>query len=227
MRSFTRKQSFPLLAALMAALFCVSACATTETVIPNADSDYQRVPISAGQKFLQKRKFVLYDAVLTHLRDSEKKSGLLGVVSKTVKTGVYTFAADEFACNVEISSTTQGLGGVDSYFTISKIPVMRFIMSDGAKHEYETNPDGDTYVTFADDLLGQVALVPYRSDGARSAINGFTVSVNGEEYGVLAFYKEPALYLKNTAARLTPENRDRLSLYLLTAYEGYTRRGQL
>jgi glutaredoxin-related protein len=229
MKDVMYKQSFPALASLMVALFCISACATTETVIANADTDYQRVSISAGQKFLQKRKFVLQDAVLTHQRDNEKKSGLLGIASTTVKTGIYTFAADGFACDVEISSTTKGLGGTDSYFTLSKIPVIRFIMSDGAKHEYVTTPDGDTYVTISDDLLGQVAIGQYRSiaSDTQSAISGFTVTINGDEYGVLAFYKEPALYINNTAAQLTPQSRDRLSLYLLTVYDGYMRRYQL
>jgi hypothetical protein len=223
------KQNIPPLTALIVALFCVSACATTETVIPNADSDYQRVPISAGQKFLQKRKFVLYDAELTHLRDKEIKSGVLGIASTTVRTGIYTFAADGFTCDVEISSTTKGLGGTNSYFTLSKIPVVRFIMSDGAKHEYVTDPDSDIYVTIADDLLGQVTIGQYRSvaSDTRSAISGFTIIINDQPYGVLAFYKEPTLYINNTAARLTPQSRDRLSLYLLTVYDGYMRREQL
>jgi hypothetical protein len=213
----------------MVALFCISACATTETVIANADTDYQRVPISAGQKFLQKRKFVLQDAVLTHQYDKETKAGLLELTSTIVKTGIYTFAADGFTCDVEISSTTTGLGNTNTYLTLSKIPVIRFIMSDGAKHEYVTNPDSDTYVTIADDLLGQVVIGQYRSiaSDTRSDISGFTVTINGDEYGVLAFYKEPALYINNTAAQLTPQSRARLSLYLLTVYDGYMRRHQL
>jgi hypothetical protein len=201
-----------------------------ETTITDADTAYQRVPISTGQKFLQKRKFVLQDAVLTHRYDVEKKAGLLGIVSSTVKTGIYTFAADGFACDVEISSTTKGLGGTDSYFTLSKIPVIRFIMSDGAKHEYVITPDSDTYVVIKDDLLGQVAIAEYLSiisEGKRPATSGFTVTINGDEYGILAFYKEPALYINNTATQLTPQNRDRLSLYLLTVYDGYIRRNQL
>jgi hypothetical protein len=230
MKNTLRTQSFLPFAALMAALFCISACATTETIIVNADTDYQRVPLITEQKFLRKRTVLLYDAAFTHRYDSEKKSGLLGVTSKTVKTGVYTFAAKGFACDVEISSTTKGLGGVDSYFTLSKIPLIRFSMSGDAHHDYETTPDGDTYVTVSDDLLGLVTFKQYRSANAedqRPTVTGFTVIINGDEYGILAFYKEPAWYLSNTAARLTQQSRDRLSLYLLTAYEGYTRRNQL
>jgi hypothetical protein len=98
--------------------------------------------------------------------------------------------------------------------------------------EIETNaPNVDTYFSLFDKDIGNLTIKQYRSRSANQSPNsrwqyqtGFIIEVDGEEYGILAFYPNPKLYKNNGFKKISDKNiEDKIILYIFMTYERFNR----
>jgi len=92
-------------------------------------------------------------------------------------------------------------------------------------------PNVDIYFSVFDEDIGNLAIRQYRSRSANQSPNsrwqyqtGFIIEIDGEEYGILAFYPYPRLYKNNGFDKTINERiEDKIILYIFMAYEGFNR----
>jgi hypothetical protein len=98
--------------------------------------------------------------------------------------------------------------------------------------EIEANaPNVDTYFSLFDKDIGNLTIKQYRSRSANQPPNsrwqyqtGFVIEIDGEEYGILAFYPSPKLYKNNGFKKISDENiEDKIILYIFMTYERFNR----
>ena len=88
-------------------------------------------------------------------------------------------------------------------------------------------PNEDIYFDVFDEDIGNFVIRQYKSRSANQSPNsrwkyhtGFIIEVDGEEYGILAFYPNPKLYKNNGFKKLNDEEmEDKIILYIFMAYE--------
>ena len=98
--------------------------------------------------------------------------------------------------------------------------------------EIEPNmPNVDIYFSVFDEEIGNLVIRQYRSRSANHSPNsrwqyqtGFIIEIDGEEYGILAFYPYLRLYKNNGFDKTINEKmEDKIILYIFMAYEGFNR----
>jgi hypothetical protein len=98
--------------------------------------------------------------------------------------------------------------------------------------EIEPNmPNVDIYFSLYDKDIGNITIRQYRSRSANQSPNsrwqyqtGFIIEINGEEYGILAFYPGPKLYKNNIFSNDIDKNIEaKIILYIFMAYERFNR----
>ena len=96
------------------------------------------------------------------------------------------------------------------------------------KNEIEPNaPNALIYFDVTDEKIGNLVIKQYRSRSANQSPNsrwdyqtGFIIEVNGEEYGVLAFFPKPRLYKNNNFMEINDVRKEsRIILYIFMAYK--------
>jgi hypothetical protein len=127
---------------------------------------------------------------------------------------------------VEIMAETKGILG----FGVQH-KYIRIQNRDGVRYEYEldTRLSQDVNVTFNDEVVGSILFRNYRSKNKNTLDKeweydtGFSVHINDNEIGILAYYKDPVLYIKKGWNEM--ESMDKIALYLLIVYENHLRAG--
>ncbi|MHB9292977.1 hypothetical protein Holit_02094 [Hollandina sp. SP2] len=100
------------------------------------------------------------------------------------------------------------------------------------KNEIKLNAlNSDIYINLHDEKIGNVEIGKYESRSANQPSDspwkyytGFIIKLNGEEYGIFAFYPKPKFYKKNEfSGDMNEEIEDKIILYIFMAYESYNR----
>jgi hypothetical protein len=92
-------------------------------------------------------------------------------------------------------------------------------------------PNSDSYMQVQDELLGTIVMGKYESRSEHQAPDslwkyhtGFTIWINAEEYGIIALYKKPKVYLKTSYHDALDEKaKDQMVLYIFMVYESFNR----
>ena len=217
---------------MLFALVLFTGCSALATYITNADSDYEIIPIKIEQGFLKKPKIHIGNYYLRQTKSisSDISLGKLFEVNDIYrdKTGhKYAFYRnDTLMGESEIYKKEAGIKSSSSSLSISS--TYNNIIIDGLAKEYTILGIRDeNYVVYSDNLIGTVVIKNYHSknknnpDDKWTFHTGFEIFVNNESYGILGFYPDPILYIKNNNRIITKESEDRLMLYIITSFQTF------
>jgi hypothetical protein len=218
----------------------LSACTTLETYVSNADTQYERVPIVVRQGLFSPDTITMgaYSMVEQwgKLFDSYSVSGFGGTFYDKKSRSYLLYRDREALYPVMLTQQTVGIEGFDWSISSSRY-FIRFKTNTMIK-ECEINRsnsdvycgfDSDVYFEVDDDYAGTVVIRNYKSinkndqSKAWTYHTGFTVTIDNEEYGILAFYNAAWYRNKIYAGKMDQTINDRLALYLLAIYENWLR----
>jgi hypothetical protein len=225
MTIFSRLKSAHIFKAALIALLLFSGCSTLGTLVRDEANYSQNIPIE------KKPTFLFFGESLTlngySLRFQKNTPGgtsytILSTYSRNVVGRRYGFSKDgnqQYIVDVVSSDRGVQLGSISVTYDIE---VGIVLTSAYSKEEFKVNLDEQQpYVLFYDSNLGEVKFDYYNSRNKNApemggeTLTGFRISVNDEEYGILAFYPA-SLYIRNNAG-IT----DKMALYVLSAYASY------
>jgi hypothetical protein len=204
----------------------LSGCVTVETYVENAAHNYTIVPITRKPTLLIfGEQFIIGDYRLVNkgITDQGKITSLLGEETTTSRKYVF-YKNNDRLYDVEIIKWERGvqLGESATLYTGLK-RYIQIVDRNRVKKEYDiTSEQQSPYITFQDDTTGTVTITNYQSRNKNAPEydwnydTGFSIQVNGNEYGILAFYP-PSLYVR-TGNNDVPEH---LALYTLAAYASH------
>ena len=215
-------------------LYCIAfilllpSCTTLETYIDNTDSRYDVVPIVVEQKLFKARTLSMgdYDLIRQNYRFNDSFAISIGSAyynNDSHSYILYREGSELYKIVIESQALGLTLGG-NSSLEISKW-FLRF-GNDSVKNRCEIG-GADTYLTINDELAGIISFTEYRSrnkndpKGEWDFHTGFTVAINGEEYGILALYNPGSYRNKNYSGKRDREIEGRLAMYALAVYESW------
>ncbi|MDR0563178.1 MAG: hypothetical protein LBG73_10905 [Spirochaetaceae bacterium] len=210
---------------IIVAVLLLTRCVSFETYVDNSADTYDVIPITVedGFWFFKNRTISILNYTLTQKKQAsyETESALY----RKQKGGVYTFrgnAEPEYA--VEIIGEATGLKLTSSVIYTDR-RYMRFQKKGGLQYEVTIPLMRNAELTIYYESIGNVVFRNYRSKNKNDLNSGwefdagFTVLLNGDEYGIIAYYRQPAVYLRkgwNTTAYA-----DILMMFMLAVYENY------
>ncbi|MDR2807664.1 MAG: hypothetical protein LBB43_01500 [Spirochaetaceae bacterium] len=205
-----------------------TGCSTLETYIENADKHYEVVPILVEQKLFKPRTVIMGNYSLVRQKDRFDDS-----FSFSLGSGFYNkndsnyllYRENTPVYAVVIASQTVGLTMAnDSTLGITQ----RSLRFAGDSVTKELRIDGaDKYLSVNDEIAGTVSITEYKSKNKNDSKGdwkihtGFTVTVNGEEYGILALYNAGFYRSKSYSGKKDSEFDDRMAIYVLAVYESW------
>lgn len=216
----------------------IASCATVESYVENADTDYRKTPIEIRQTPFE-RTLSLGDYSLSQDKRLSGKKDLpkTGIADlfetdsdSTITGGRYAFAKNgEKLLDVyiyEISNMKQkgsvSTGTVNDYIDIVRGP------KDVEEYELEKRLGSDVILAVtsagATIEISDYAVSTNKTANKLKVITGLRLTVNGKERGIVTFYKTPALYEPNASIPDDGALRDTVFLFALAAYESRTQR---
>jgi hypothetical protein len=210
---------------LFLTLFLFSGCTTLETYIPNETRYSNVIPIEKKQTFLFfGEKLSLNEYSLRYKGSSPGlfSYSIFSTYNKNITGRRYVFYKNEIQqCTVDLISSDRELKIGDLTITYD-MEVAIVISNNYSREEFRVNlNEEEPYVLFNDRNLGEIRFDYYKSRNKNTpqydyeSLTGLEISVNNQEYGILAFYS-PALYLKNAV-----EVNDKTALFILAAYTSF------
>jgi hypothetical protein len=216
-------------------------CATLVTHIENIDNytQFEIIVPSSHFSFPGSRNKMLimgdYNIVKTNkitFSADEVSYTLNGQSYSSSVDGRYEFLKGETCLYKFEIITDKSIKKVSSVVSIeNRRRFIRLINNDAAvKNKIELDAlNADIFLSVSDEDIGNLTISRYRSGNANSSQNsnwqyetGFIITIDDEEYGILAFYPKPKLYRNNRLNKIIDENfEDKVILYILMAYEGF------
>jgi hypothetical protein len=224
-----------------AALGVLSGCATLATQLPNESGWTERRIEKRPVRGIFGEQFVLGDYSLVY-RGSETKTEVGWISEAATDIRNYAFyrggtllnraALATFERTTSFGGASKGqiltfdvplLNGVSITSDIKK--TIRIQMDEHTAMDFViSTARGEPYVTFKDPALGDVSFSRYESRNKNTPTSeytyftGFTCSVGGRDYGILAFYPSALFVESGVEADLDAEN---IALYVLSAYVSF------
>lgn len=208
-----RKNIQPLF--LLLFIFSLIGCTTVQTRIDNMD-DYAEIPIEVIHRYIVSDVYTLGNfgiEVSGSIKEFEGNAGRIVSREYTFREGNTQLSKHEI-----IQRETKGL------FFSSIDRFIKFTDNTGRSVEYEVDFIAGSYVTIQDASLGKIEIKYYSTDGYHT---GFDFLVNGERYGIIAFYPIPfksGIIRPSFFLRRGNDLQRSMALYILTAYLSYQTR---
>ncbi|GHU24998.1 hypothetical protein FACS1894172_10310 [Spirochaetia bacterium] len=201
-------------------LFTLAGCTTLETSIQGMDTDYKKVPVSVEKSF-RKKSITMGEYSLVHNSNINVAFPIFNIYHSKRGAGYSFYANNQFVSGVEITTETTRIGTKNSNIETAERTIT-YTGADRSERKFSVigRIADSMYIVFQDSILGIISFEYYRS-GKWNPITGFTILINGEEYGIFGFYKNPALYIRNQSKALDDKSNSRLALYILSAYQSY------
>jgi hypothetical protein len=123
-----------------------------------------------------------------------------------------------------VFSNSSSIGSSQKYIRITD--------KNDIKREIKPNAlNADIYLYVYDEEIGGVEIVKYESRSANQPADspwkyhtGFIIKINGEEYGILAFYQKPQFYQRiEFSGGMDEKTPDKILLYMFMAFESFNR----
>ncbi|GAB6393468.1 MAG: hypothetical protein MdMp014T_2841 [Treponematales bacterium] len=229
-------------AAIAAGAFALAGCATLATALPEGYAE-TGTPIVAENGFFTPEQFTFGDYALVYQCGREKVEP--GWFSAGVtETRHYLFydhgklAGEVILAEFSRQTNFGGNARNHNHAVIFNTPgaltvgfgIRKEIRIALAGEEAQTVPVNldktGTYAAFPDRALGEVAFTRYESpnknlpDARYTFFTGFTVSVHGADYGILAFYP-PAFFARPSVSPLPAVGEAAFALRLLAVYASW------
>jgi hypothetical protein len=226
------------------ALLLVS-CKTMETYVEEVNAYYVPVKIDVsnvtlfafGKNFKKKtlamnEYYLIEDSQISDFSDVPPK-GRSGTYHSSVGGRYSFFKENECLSQFEIV-TESVITVLSSKFSIGDSQKYIRIKDENGIIKRKIKPKGfnsDIYINLYDEKIGNVGIEKYESRSANQApdspwkyYTGFMIKIDGQEYGILAFYQKPQFYRKiEFPGDMDEEARDKIILYILMAYASFTR----
>ena len=155
--------------------------------------------------------------------------GRSGIYNSSVGGRYDFFKEDVFLYRFEIvTDSIINIHANDSATGISRSFIRVLNEDNSVKMEIEPNmPNSEVYFAVNDDDIGSLVVKQYRSRSANQSEDsrwryhtGFIIEINGNEYGILAFYPNPGFYQNNLFNEIMNEQKeDKIILYIFMAYK--------
>jgi hypothetical protein len=206
----------------------LSGCTTLGTYIENAEYDYTNVPVTFKPTLLIfGEQFIIGDYSLVYKGNTDHGAVRTLLGDETTTGRKYVFYKNNVRLyDVEIVKQERAIQLSESATLYTGLKrYIRIVDRNRVRKEYAiTSEQQLPYITFQDDAAeddatGTVTFTNYQSrnkndlDYDWNYNTGFNIQVNGEEYGILAFYPV-SLYIR-AGNNDVPEQ---LALYILTVY---------
>jgi hypothetical protein len=233
-------------------LMLVCSCVTLETHIENRDAYYKPIPITIPANTLftfDKGGIHIHPEILdTHFEhktlvmgnyflraDTEiahiPPNGSKGLYHASMKRSYSFYKGPLCLAQFELVTESRFFIFTNGSSIGSSKRYIRTIASNGIiTKEITLNvPHADSYMNVQDVQLGQVVIGKYESRSEQQAPEspwkyhtGFTIQINAEEYGILALYSNPQLYIRIGYSTVLDEKaQDQIVLYIFMAYESF------
>jgi hypothetical protein len=204
----------------------LSGCITLETYIENVEYNYTAIPIITKHPWFFGEEFIMGDYSLNYKGNKSVSQASFG--QRETEIRAYAFHRNKILLyRIEIVKWENSIKLTDSatlYFGRKRY--IRIIDNNGLKSEHSINNDKKLpYITFRDDLDETININYYQTKNKNDIEHdwtyhtGFSIFVNNEEYGILAFYPV-TLYLKNNN-KMYNNIQDKLALFVLTTYASH------
>jgi hypothetical protein len=200
--------------------------------VDNTAGQYQAAPVTVVDGFFKNRTLSFNEYSLVHRRDTgetDRDRGRdrgRGAGVNRQSAEYYFYNKGELLYRVELMEETLTIFGLDMIQSY-----LRYQQPGGPTIEYRLDTmrsSGRSELTFNDELIGTLVVSSYRSrngnalDKDHEYNTGLRVDLNGEEYAILTYYRNPQLYLRINHPALinsSPEVQTRVMLYILALYE--------
>jgi hypothetical protein len=212
-----------------------TSCTTFESTVQNSATDYTAYPIVSTHKFLQ-QSLALGDYSLVFDRAINNKEDLpnfnlldLFFTDKsTFSGGKYAFYREKAKlCDVYIyqKSNMTTKNGMTAGTSSRYIEVVKG-QNDVQKYEIVSQLGSDVFLS-VNDGTNVINIENYYNPNSKQGsifkpLTGYKITVNGKEYGILAFYRTPVLYELKTALIKDTALKDDVTLYVLASWESWT-----
>ena len=212
-------------------LAMLASCATMETKLENPETDYNKYAIVTSHNIL-KPGVSIDDYSLSFEKSISKESdlpsiNLLNLIFRdgsALSGGRYAFLkGSEKLCDVYIfqksnmkKSGDQSMGTVNRYIDIARGKI------DVKEYEIADRLGSSSFLSVKENNI-PIDIGYYREPGNKlggiiSTSTGYKISVNGKPYGIIGFYKTPALYELKSAAG-NSALKDAVMMWVLAAYQ--------
>lgn len=225
-----KKNAMLSLSAFVPILAMLASCATMETKLEKPETDYNKYTIVTSHNIL-KPGVRIDEYSLSFEKSISKETDLLSINllnlifkdGSTLSGGRYAFLkGSEKLCDVYIfqksnikKSGEQSMGSVSRYIDIVR-------KGDIKEYEVVDRLGSDAFLSVKENNV-PIDIGYYREPGNKlggliSTSTGYKISINGKPYGIIAFYRTPALYELKAAAG-DAALKDAVMLWTLAAYQ--------